>query len=675
MSSDNREQLRTPILVVPEAQQGSADAEHELGPLQLGAVQILNSENVGKKLGFNAENLASTSSSVTCEQSRASARKRKQSRPLDFSDGDDQMEESSADTCWAEDGTDMDEEDSLPPQLARLFRTLDKLDAEENPVVVEQHDEDSDDEYEESDDEDERVLEKESTAGEVKPAAIEQRNLLDFEDDDSNDEDGEASDGHEEMNHGEKNTNENDDQNIEKNPEPIRPVVERKFRGKDLSLMTITRLVTSSDEDSNDGDEDEDRNYEKSWENEEQNFPYVQLQSERSERLLNRKRKACGWEPCGTSKVPRRVRTAKSSKKSSSEDYSEPSTSDADRCSEIAGSERGSSDLSVEQPFLEEPSLDRPEIRDSECRWMLELDDDSLREVLEFFPSSPSQKSCVIKHLDTSSYDRLLSVRNTLNPDYEMAITYELLRLKQATRLLVLEAVVSNFLFYSTIKDVDRGFTETWNKMLKASQLIKKLAQQHYSGNHDLRKLFMYKLLEILGLGPKVHFYRNSGQHFGFYTASERVPDYEPIRFRSDATTKISPLYYPVRLLCCCFYLRDLLNDDRNSGVDSDGRLKIVHFGMRSHTHATERQAVNYCSYKGKKSRNDMADKAIENEKNLFQRYSITFEENRDYDQYLTKIKKNVQYITVHCHKLESEGTLFALCLRLVDPNQIPFRL
>ncbi|CAI4223076.1 unnamed protein product [Auanema sp. JU1783] len=109
----------------------------------------------------------------------------------------------------------------------------------------------------------------------------------------------------------------------------------------------------------------------------------------------------------------------------------------------------------------------------------------------------------------------------------------------------------------------------------------------------------------------------------------------------------------------------------------------------RYHQCSAKRQAETYGEYQGKPSRIgkecfslwdlprciDLTDKAIENEKNLFKRHSITFEEHRDYDQYLTKIKYNVQYFTIHFHKLEFKGTLFARCLSVIDPNQLPFRL
>ncbi|CAI4227335.1 unnamed protein product [Auanema sp. JU1783] len=215
-----------------------------------------------------------------------------------------------------------------------------------------------------------------------------------------------------------------------------------------------------------------------------------------------------------------------------------------------------------------------------------------------------------------------------------------------------------------------------------------KLTQPHDNENADLRVLFMYKLLEILGLGPKVHVYRNSGHGFGLYTASERVPDFKSFQFLTDNTDKNTLLYYQVRLLCFCFYLKDLLNDKRNYGADRDGRLKILHFAIRFHRPIAKRQLEMYGFYRGKESRIgkecfsrwdllrciDLANKAIENEKNLYKRHPITCEQHRDYDQYLTKIKNNVQYFTIHFHKLELGETLFARCLRVVDPNQIPFR-
>ncbi|CAI4233132.1 unnamed protein product [Auanema sp. JU1783] len=215
-----------------------------------------------------------------------------------------------------------------------------------------------------------------------------------------------------------------------------------------------------------------------------------------------------------------------------------------------------------------------------------------------------------------------------------------------------------------------------------------KLAEQHDNKSADLRVLFMYKLLEILRFGPKVHFYRNTGlPGFGFYTASEEVPGFRSFFGLSNSRTFTE---IQMRLLCYCFYLRDVFNDKKNFGVDSNGRLQIVHFELRSHIPNAERQATMYCHhYQNEETRIgqaclakwnllsciDMADEAIEKEKKLFEDHSFTFDPERDYSEYLTKIKSNVRYFTALFDRLEPPLSLAARCLRLVDPKQINFRL
>ncbi|CAI4233165.1 unnamed protein product [Auanema sp. JU1783] len=233
--------------------------------------------------------------------------------------------------------------------------------------------------------------------------------------------------------------------------------------------------------------------------------------------------------------------------------------------------------------------------------------------------------------------------------------------------------------------DVYRGETLLKTYYVRAHMYPR---QQRHNRNADLRVLFMYKLLEILRLGPKVHFYRNRGQSgFGLYTASEEVPGFQNHLNRGSYG---SLTHYKVKLFSICFYLRDVMNRRENYGVDINGRPQIVNFRVTSNVHSAKFLADRYCgNYQEQETKIgkacfsewnllsciDMADKAIEKEKKLFEDHSFTFEPVRDYAEYLTKIKINVRYFTALFDRLEPPLSLVACCLRSVDPDQINFPL
>lgn len=186
-----------------------------------------------------------------------------------------------------------------------------------------------------------------------------------------------------------------------------------------------------------------------------------------------------------------------------------------------------------------------------------------------------------------------------------------------------------------------------------------RLAKWHDNQSCDLRELFAYKLLELINIGPKVHFYPNfhySG--FGLYIATEDISGF---RQEADIPDKNDNRMAQLELLSRCLYLKDLRNNHENYGADDQGNLQIVDFEIGSHSHSSEVVSRKYLSINtqlrieiGKSSLSswdllkniDLANNAIENQKTLLKNHSITFKSDRILEDYLTNIKNNVNFFT-----------------------------
>ncbi|KAI6181561.1 hypothetical protein M3Y98_00842200 [Aphelenchoides besseyi] len=91
----------------------------------------------------------------------------------------------------------------------------------------------------------------------------------------------------------------------------------------------------------------------------------------------------------------------------------------------------------------------------------------------------------------------------------------------------------------------------------------------------DLRELLIYKLLQLLGIGPVVHFLPNAHMScFGLYIATEEVPG-----FRTARDVRM-PAYesYKLDILREIFYLIDLRSNNTNYGLNENDKLCIVDF-------------------------------------------------------------------------------------------------
>ncbi|KAI6188275.1 hypothetical protein M3Y98_00337500 [Aphelenchoides besseyi] len=157
----------------------------------------------------------------------------------------------------------------------------------------------------------------------------------------------------------------------------------------------------------------------------------------------------------------------------------------------------------------------------------------------------------------------------------------------------------------------------------------------------DLRELFLYKLFELIRVGPKVHFIPNvyySG--LALYIGTEQVPGFR----RADAEgVEISEEMWAQRdFLRRVLFVKDL--HSKNYGIDRDGKLSIVDFQINNNSDPTALQKYldGYKGWKGSKELRirvakdcinswkfpdvfDEADAGIAKQKELFQKHSISY--------------------------------------------------
>ncbi|KAI6201572.1 hypothetical protein M3Y96_00856600 [Aphelenchoides besseyi] len=173
----------------------------------------------------------------------------------------------------------------------------------------------------------------------------------------------------------------------------------------------------------------------------------------------------------------------------------------------------------------------------------------------------------------------------------------------------------------------------------------------------DLRELFLYKLFELIRVGPKVHFIPNvyySG--LALYIGTEQVPGFR----RADAEgVEISEEMWAQRdFLRRVLFVKDL--HSKNYGIDRDGKLSIVDFQIKNNFDPTALQKYldGYKGWKGSKELRirvakdcinswkfpdvfDEANAGIAKQKELFQKHSISYLPNRSLVEYLIRIKNN----------------------------------
>lgn len=108
--------------------------------------------------------------------------------------------------------------------------------------------------------------------------------------------------------------------------------------------------------------------------------------------------------------------------------------------------------------------------------------------------------------------------------------------------------------------------------------------------NADLREIFVYKLLELIKIGPKVHFLPNKHYScFGLYIATEDGKFYKYLVFiiiyvlvvgfcrgNSNGVILTDELRAQRDLIRRIFFLKDVHSE--NYGVDGNGSLSIIDF-------------------------------------------------------------------------------------------------
>ncbi|KAI6188681.1 hypothetical protein M3Y98_00380300 [Aphelenchoides besseyi] len=172
----------------------------------------------------------------------------------------------------------------------------------------------------------------------------------------------------------------------------------------------------------------------------------------------------------------------------------------------------------------------------------------------------------------------------------------------------------------------------------------------------DLRELLIYKLLQLLGIGPVVHFLPNVHMScFGLYIATEEVPG-----FRKAGDVRM-PTYesYKLDILCGIFYLIDLRSNKTNYGLSENDKLCIVDLQIGNHARSIKSSLRSYLTSNDriefyKTCMRDWrlpdavnnADEQISLQKQLLKERSISAKATKNYDDYRQKISDNIQLVS-----------------------------
>ncbi|CAB3399592.1 unnamed protein product [Caenorhabditis bovis] len=172
----------------------------------------------------------------------------------------------------------------------------------------------------------------------------------------------------------------------------------------------------------------------------------------------------------------------------------------------------------------------------------------------------------------------------------------------------------------------------------------------------DICEIFVYKLFELIGVGPKVHFIPNIHySSFGLYIGTEEVTGFR--RADTEGIEISSEVYAQRDLLRRLLFVKDL--HSKNYGIDGHGKLSIVDFQSYVHPEMVHKYLVGYKSWKGSKelriqvAKNyikswnlldnfDNANKAISMQKELFKKYSNSYKPSRNFEKYFVHIKNNL---------------------------------
>uniref|UniRef100_A0A1I7UBK2 Ubiquitin-like domain-containing protein n=1 Tax=Caenorhabditis tropicalis TaxID=1561998 RepID=A0A1I7UBK2_9PELO len=182
----------------------------------------------------------------------------------------------------------------------------------------------------------------------------------------------------------------------------------------------------------------------------------------------------------------------------------------------------------------------------------------------------------------------------------------------------------------------------------------------------DIREIFVYKLLELIGCGPNVHFIPNTHySSFGLYIGTEEVPGFQ--RADTEGMEISCEIYAQRDLLRRILSIRDL--HSKNFGIDAYGKLSIVDLQVKNNVdaHMVHKYLDGYQGWKGSKELRiqvakdyitswdllnnfDKANAAICMQKDLFKKHSISYKPSRNFEEYFLLIKNNL-HVLIECLK------------------------
>ncbi|XP_031616782.1 uncharacterized protein LOC116336791 [Contarinia nasturtii] len=186
---------------------------------------------------------------------------------------------------------------------------------------------------------------------------------------------------------------------------------------------------------------------------------------------------------------------------------------------------------------------------------------------------------------------------------------------------------------------------------------ISRSAKHHQ--NVDLGEIFVYKLLDLIKVGPTVHFLPNiQKSRFGLYIATEDVKGF---RQRSDIQKMNDREKLKCELLSNILILTDLHSE--NYGIDGEGNLSIIDFQLGALHRGTKRmekymkdnmkyrtQIVEFIKLWNFPKVFDSADSEITNQKELMAKRNIGRQSSDEYLAYLKQIKENVSVVLASNH-------------------------
>ncbi|CAO4362177.1 unnamed protein product [Caenorhabditis nigoni] len=174
-----------------------------------------------------------------------------------------------------------------------------------------------------------------------------------------------------------------------------------------------------------------------------------------------------------------------------------------------------------------------------------------------------------------------------------------------------------------------------------------------YNQNADIREIFVYKLLELIKLGPKVHFVPNVQYlALGLFIVTEEVVGFYHVEQLDMTEDQLLQRKLIKRIL----ELKEL--HPGNYGVGSDGNLIITDFRVGTSCgnaskylnveDRTERQRVARQCFESWQLESMIikATDLIVHQKELFRKNGIQCKPRRDFELYLSEIRKNINDIS-----------------------------